>query len=181
MLTPEEKGQDVYHNLVYNMTSMADTAASLGSGSSNRFASETVADETIGAIVINNAGGSVYKLTASEVNHFTGTDENGNTVSDARLVLVIASGNVEVSTDFNGLILAGGTISFYAGASSKSIAPDPANVALALQMSHANGVKVGDYLVGSEAYIIGGLGGGASEYNAIYYLDLITYENWKKQ
>lgn len=181
-LTAEEKTRDVYNNLVYPMASMSNSSAILGSGSRKEFASDSMSSEKLGAVVINNAGEAAFELTSSNVNNFSGENESGATVSGARLCVVIASGDVKVSTDFKGLILAGGKITFDASASGKSVEPDPSNVALALNMVNGSGVKVGDYLIGSDSYTIGGLTGGtATAYSPIYYLDLVTYENWKKQ
>lgn len=181
-LTQQERTRDVYDNLVYEMAAMSNSNAVLGTGSEKKFASETIASEKLGAIVINNKGASAYELTDAVVNHFSGQNEAGVQVSDARLCVVIASGDVKVSTDFKGLIFAGGKILFDTSASNSDIEPDPANVALALNMMNGSGVKVGDYLVGSQYYTIGGLNGDAdSESGAINYLDQVTYENWKKQ
>jgi type II secretory pathway pseudopilin PulG len=180
-LTNEEKSKGVYENLIYNMASVSNTSAQIGGGSNKIFVSSELTDEPIAAVVINNSGegGTPYKISSDKVNNISGPDENGVTVSNARLCLVIASGDVEVAADFKGLIIAGGTITVDGGV---TIAPDSTTVALAFTMKNQEGVSVSDYVIDADSYTIGGLSGSTgSSGGSIVYADLITYENWKKQ
>jgi Tfp pilus assembly protein PilX len=178
-LTNEEKGKGVYDNLIYNMASVSNIDAVLGSGNSNIFVSSDLTDTPIAAVVTNNGGegGTTYVISSDTVS--SAEDENGDPVSGARLCLVIASGDVEVNTNFNGLIIAGGKITVDSGV---TIAPDSTTVALAFTMKNKEGASVSDYVIDADSYAIGGINGTtASSGGAIAYADLITYENWKKQ
>jgi hypothetical protein len=178
-LTNEEKGKGVYDNLIYNMASVSNIDAVLGSGNSNIFVSSDLTDTPIAAVVTNNGGegGTTYVISSDTIS--SAEDENGDPVSGARLCLVIASGDVEVNTNFNGLIIAGGKITVDSGV---TIAPDSTTVALAFTMKNKEGASVSDYVIDADSYAIGGINGTtASSGGAIAYADLITYENWKKQ
>lgn len=173
-LTQEEKQQDVYGNLVNAFDSYLDVAYMLAPGGSKSFISENGE----AAIVVNGD----YSVDANALmNAKNIQDKAGNTHNDAKLHVVIASGNVTVSENFDGMIIAGGNITIENRA--VTIKADPRKAGCALRAKNADGVRAADYLINGDHYI---MGGGASESDdvetdSISMSDCVVYENWKKQ
>lgn len=174
-LTAAEKSSDVYGNLV-NSFSYADSKYNIAEGSSKVFVS--AGTDNCAAIVVNGD----YII---ENNRINGTDAEGNSVSNAELCVVISSGNVTVKSDFNGLILAKGTIKIENrsdGSSSYRLKAAPTRTAIALSAQNTDGVMA-SYYIKDAASMINGVNDDGTEENesgGISLSDLITYDNWKK-
>lgn len=170
-LTAEEKSNDVFGNLIQGF-SYADSKYNISSGSKKVFVSSGT--ENYAAVVVNGD----YTIDSNRVN---GTDKEGNVVSNAELNVVIASGNVTVKSDFEGLILAKGKITIENrddGSSSYSIKSEPTKAAIALVAENADGVSASYYLKDA-AVIISGVNSDTAG-QSIKISDLISYKNWEK-
>lgn len=172
-LTPEEKQNDVYNNLVNSFSSFTDTDYIIASGAKKSFISENGE----AAVVVNGD----YTVDANALAAIKSVpDKAGNTHNDAKLHVVIASGNVTVSEDFEGMIIAGGTITIDGRA--VSIKANPRKAGCALRAKNAAGLRAADYLIDGDHYILsGGSSDGDVETDSISMSDCVVFENWKKQ
>lgn len=173
-LTEEEKLQDVYANLVKSFSSYTEPDYIIASGSKKSFVSENGE----AAVVVNGD----YTVNADALLAVRGVkDKAGNTHTDATLNVVIASGNVTVSEDFTGMIIAGGNITIEGKA--VTIQASPRKAGCALRAKDEDGLRAADYLINGSHYI---LSGGSSdedeiETESISMSDCVVFENWKKQ
>lgn len=170
-LSAEEKSNDVYGNLV-NGFSSADNKYNIPAGSKKVFISSGT--ENYAAVVVNDN----YTITSNKI---SGTDMEGNTITNAELNVVISSGNVIVQSDFEGLIIAKGTITIKNrddGSSSYQLKSSPTKTAIALSAANQEGVTAAKYLKGDVALINGV--NDDEEGSEIKISDLITYDNWQK-
>lgn len=170
-LSAEEKSKDVFNNLVQGFT-YADNKYNIPAGSKKVFVSSGV--ENYAALVVNGD----YTISSNRIN---GIDQDGNTIGGAELNVVIASGDVIVKSDFEGLIFAQGNITIENqddGSSSYQIKADSTKSAIALAAKNSDGVSASYYLKDAAEMITGvnsESGGGMIEIS-----DLITYQNWQK-
>ena len=172
-LTAEEKRKDVYGNLVKSFTTNPDIHYVIAPGDKKIF----VSNGGEAAVVVNGN----YQLDAATLTEVKSTpDIEGNCHGDAKLHVVIASGDVTVEQDFNGLILAGGRIIIDHPV---NITADAQAAGRALRAENNAGFCAADYLVNGSSYLLGGSAGGAGsvEDTGISMEDCVVYENWKKQ
>lgn len=170
-LTAEEKANDVYGNLVNRFT-YADNKYNIPAGDVKTFVSGGT--ENYAAVVANGD----YTITS---NRISAVDKAGNTINNAELNVVIASGDVTVKSDFEGLILAKGRIIIANrsnGSSDYQLKASPSKTAFALSAENQEGVSASYYLKGASA-MINGLNDD-EEGSDIELSDLITYDNWEK-
>lgn len=177
-LSSDELLKDVYTNLVGTSMSSTDPDKMISSGSKKVFATpddpSVSASAQMCAVVVNG------NYTVSK----NGTESEAHETVDSRRLpvhVVIASGDVTVDCDFNGLIIAGGNIII----SNKNITitADANLTQSALAIEDANGVRAADYLVDGDAFVIGSAGSGSSTGggSSISFSDYVTYDNWMKQ
>ena len=174
-LTTEEKSNDVFGNLV-NGFSYADNKYNIPAESKKVFVS--AGEDNCAALVVNGN----YTIESNRIN---GTDGDGNNVSNAELCVVISSGNVTVKSDFNGLILAKGTITIQNradGSNGYQLKAAPTKTAIALSAKNTDGVMASYYLKDAAAMINGVNANGNEDTGngGVSLSDLITYDNWKK-
>lgn len=174
VLTEEEKSQDVYDNLVNSFTSYTEAEYVIAPGSRKNFVSENGE----AAVVVNGD----YSVDADSTLQLRSVqDKEGNTHDDAVLHVVIASGDVTVSEDFDGMIIAGGNITLANKA--VEIKADPRKAGCALRAKNAEGLRAADYLINGSHYIMSGGQADTEDVNteSISMSDCVVYENWKKQ
>jgi len=175
-LSSDELQRDIYTNLVGSSMNSTDPNKVIGAGSKKVFATEDdpsiSASAQMCAVVVNGN----YTITKS------GTESEAHETVDTRRLpvhVVIASGDVTVDCDFNGMIIAGGNIII----SNKNITitADANLTQSALGIEDTNGVKAADYLVDGAAYLLGAGGSSTGSSGSISFADYVTYDNWIKQ
>ncbi len=180
-VTSDQLSRSVYDNLVLPMTS-AEPDKNIPSGSKKIFATSAGGGAAPGsmmcAVVVNNKGKNTYVLEnpSSDANH-EATEQVGT--DQLPVHVVIASGDVEVKCNFNGMIIAGGKIII--DNQNKSIRADSNLTQQALRIEDANGVRAVDYLVAGESCLTGNAGGQNGTENTLAFSEYVTYSNWKKQ
>lgn len=159
-LTEEEKLRDVFGNLVETAKVEA-----LGVNGQRQF---TTADGSFCGLVANNKGAAPLTIDSAMISG-----------SGARLCLVIASGDVVLDNcDFQGMILAGGTVTLRGQV---NVAKNE-NACLQVLQAENGGMKMYEYLVNGDIYAASNIVSGAQDMEDYFYLtDLIVYENWKKR
>lgn len=167
-LTSEEKasGRELYDNLVGSFHSTDEKKDIQGE---KIFVSN--GENPVGAVLADGD----YIIEEETV---TGKNQQGERKT-AELRVVIAAGDVTLKSDFEGLVIAKGSIR--TGSANLNVTASPREVAVALQAENEDGIRPFDYLTGMEDYMIGGLntGGGVNQQKDIS--ELVYYENWTKQ
>jgi hypothetical protein len=109
------------------------------------------------------------------------SDEKGNKHTDATLALVVATGDVTVSADFEGMILAGGTIKV--AGTTKSITANAYKAALAMCAGSSEDAEetAAQYIRNAGQYLVGGVGNANQTDGKVSFTDYVTYQNWVKQ
>ncbi len=102
-------------------------------------------DNTAGVVVINNAGGSPYKLS-----------EEG--IDWSKIKILIVSGDLIVDRNFTGIMIAGGTVTSQAG----WLMSDADGASKAMQITSADGSFMVVNLFVDGSYVAGAPGGGTS-------------------
>lgn len=121
----------------------------------------TYANETgIKAVVVNNKGGAAYTLSG-----------------DSDVALVLATGDVVIDQNLDGLVIAGGHVKVTAG---HSVTSSPARVQGALSAPTPDGIVASSYFVNGSSYKAN-LTASSSAVSYTNTKDLIAYENWKKE
>lgn len=105
-------------------------------------------------------------------------------LSGKEISLIIATGNVSVKTDFNGIILCGGKLDFNGLADKVTVAADMESAAAVIQQAVYKDLSGNEHplyalLRDSDTYV----GGGATGTNGemINFEELVTYYNWSKE
>lgn len=172
-LTDEQKSKSVFHNVI-DVTELLNVIAA--SGSSDLAVYPAGATENREIMLVNNG-------QVNEEGEITGA--TFVVPGDSTLKLVIATGNVQVDHNFNGLIIAGGKISILNGA---NINADPEGVSVA--MLRYDGVV--NCFVGSEELSVPTVTPQPEDPSAtpapsaggddiITTDSLVSYMNWSKQ
>lgn len=170
-LTSGEKSKDIYGNLVKNLTVHSNPDYIIADGSKKTFISK----EGEAAVVVNGN----YNLNADSLTALkTVPDIEGKNHDDVKLHAVIASGDVTVEQNFQGLILAGGKITVKQAV---EISADAQAAGCALRAENSHGFCAADYLVNGDSYILSGSTGISTVDNHISMSDCVIYENWQKQ
>lgn len=153
-LTYAEKNRSVYNNLVLPMVG-GDAKYTIPNGTKKVFRSDEKANA---AIVVN--GDYTWDGSDSDVH------------------VIIASGNVTVDADFEGMILAGKDVLITKQVALKANASLAAE---ALAITNEDKMRAADYLVAGENYLTGTAEGTKIIKGAISFDDYIAYSNWSKQ
>jgi hypothetical protein len=94
--------------------------------------------------------------------------------------LILATGDVTVSADFEGTIISGGTITLARDVDVKTNKDAVLGAMSAVNEVNGQKVSVTDFLVGGSGYLGGTTSKTYSE-DSVDLGDLVSYENWKKQ
>lgn len=124
-------------------------------------------------------GGSYYLYDGEDVIAYIINGDYTHAIGDVNKGIIIASGNVRINADFNGLIISGGEVTL---AENVSVRPNGEAMQKALTLTQTvNGTKyrVAEFLQGGEGYLNTANTMYAS--NRIMVEDLIVYENWEKK
>ncbi len=139
-----------------------------------------------GAVVTDNneVGSQPYTYSSTSDNDLVNKEDSyGDTHKDVKINLIIATGDVIVDSDFEGMIIAGGTITVNGGRSVTS-APDKAARAMTAKAYTSNrgaGECAANYIINAEKYTLGGTGRSEDDSGKITMIDFVTYRNWTKQ
>lgn len=175
-LLTEERQLSVYDNLVNSMISGESTDYTIAEGGKKVF----VGTGGQAAIIVN--GDFTLNDTQLQVIKTT-EDVNGETHTDAECHVLIASGDVKLEKNFEGLIIAGGTITVENR--NVTVTANAQKAALALMAEDSTGIYAYDYLKNGETYTISGNEEGS--HMAVYskdsldMTDYVLYANWTKQ
>lgn len=163
VLSYAEKNKSVYDNLVKSMIS-GDPKLTIQPGAQKVFGlKEDGSASSSTAIVVNGD----YTWDAAQQSAYPD------------LHFILASGNVHVNADFEGLIIAGQNVKF--GNGNVSLTANSSLAAEALGALNEDGKKAADYLVNGDIYLSGPAGKKDVQSGVISFDDYISYSNWKKQ
>lgn len=177
-LTEAERQQTVFQNLVGNSIQTTDVNKAIGSGNIRVFATEggaEVAEEAKMCAVVANGDYTITK----EAGETQAMQLDVSSHQRLPVHVVIASGNVTVNCDYNGLIIAGGTITI--ANQNITIKADSNLAQQALRIKDEKGVRAADYLINGDAYLIDGAGASGAAGTTISFAEYVTYNNWSKQ
>lgn len=164
-LTEEQRNSTVFENLV----DVDALTGLISAGSQAEYFYEDGSGERYSAYVVNNPT-AVFTVDQTFL--------SGKNVS-----LIIAVGDVRVTTDYEGLILSGGKISLenIEGAQAELTADRDGAAAVIQQAQYTsagNVYSLRELLTGYE-YYVGGSGTGAAD--SMDVTELVTYTNWSKE
>ena len=133
-----------------------------------------------GAVVSDSSSITLSTLSRKITNT---EDVNGDRHSDAKIHLIITTGDVTVDESFDGLIIAGGTVTI---TSAGTISADPVSASLAINSAQTKSdgsiLSVRDFFLNADAFTVGGLSTEEDEdTGAISVPSLVTYQNWSHQ
>ncbi len=143
-----------------------------------------------GAVVVDNKGKGTFNYnSANEKNTQTTMDADGNIHSDAKINVIIATGDVEVQDNFSGMIIAGGNITVKSGCKIVSDSERAARALKATKYSSDDDPESKDntdcpanFVRNAAAYLLGGAGRTQNgDTNVVTLKDCITYKNWTRQ
>lgn len=163
-LTTDEKTKDLFSNIIRDN-------AFAGIPTLGQTFSTSYGGETIRAFVIDNEGGSPYV--------YDGTGDQQNTY------LILASGDVEVRANYNGIIIAKGTITLKSGVNKIESNKERLRKILQTKVNDADPSSktiVEQFFIDGEHYVLeeADLSAlGDNEYAD--YATCISYENWTKR
>lgn len=176
-LLTEERGKTVYDNLVNSMISATDTDYTIAEGGRKVFVGTggCAAIVANGDFTLNDAELQVIKTTA---------DANGAIHPEAECHVLIASGDVTVEKNFNGLIIAGGKI-YVDGGKNVTVTADAQKASLALMAKDDTGIYAYEYLKNGLTYTISGNVDSSQlatySEDSLNMTDYVVYANWSKQ
>lgn len=164
-LTTEERGRSVFENLV----DMTELEAVVSSGEGKMF-SYTDSLGTHSAFVKRNPTSALVVDQA----FLSGKD----------ISLIIATGDVSVKADFDGIIICGGKLDFIGIPDKVTVAADMERAAAVIQQAVYKDLSGKEHalyklLRDSDAYVGGGAKGTNGE--MINFEELVTYYNWSKE
>lgn len=176
-LLEEERGKTVYDNLVNSMISATDADYTIAEGDREVF----VGTEGQSAIVVNGD----FTLNDTEVSALRTTADAGGAVHPgAEYHVIIASGDVTVEKNFNGLIIAGGKI-YVNGGRNVTVTADAQKASLALMAKNDTEIYAYEYLKNGLTYTISGSEDSsqlvAYSADSLNMTDYVLYANWSKQ
>ena len=163
-LASEQKSKELFDNIV-DKSSITSTY-------------EYVSTSGEGAVVTN--GDFDYNST-NENSMRTVEDANGDTHSDAVINVIIAKGNVTVSQDFTGMIIAGGDIIVKSG---YDVTNDSGKASIALQAVNNDysddKVCAAKFIWDASKYLTGGSASEDESTGSLSMKDYITFRNWTR-
>ena len=108
------------------------------------------------------------------------TDVNGDKHNDAKINVIIATGDVTVNDNFEGMIIAGGKVNVKSGV---KVTSDSDKAAKALQARKEDDVNdtAANFVINAAKYLLGGTGTVDGDSGEITMKDYVTFRNWTKQ
>jgi hypothetical protein len=169
-----QRTRALYNNLVYDMSS-SDVPEVIPGGMIKRFegtGDDVAAGSEMAALVVNGDY-TVQGPAGKDYATVDGTD------ASAPVYLIIASGDVDIKSNFTGLIISGGTVTIESTVS--KIQANTALVQQALQIADDSGVMPVEYLINGESYLSTTGGSAEDEGGDVEYDTNVTFRNWSKQ
>ena len=173
-LSQAAKNKDLFDNLITKTATVGDKTYNLSK------TKEYVSPSGEGAVVVD---GDVTYNTSLENSIRNTKDNDGNKHSDAKVNVIIATGDVTVADNFEGMIIAGGDVIVR---SSNTITSNPDKAAKALiATAYNDGADSTDcaanFVINAARYLLGGTGRKDEDSGHITMKDYVTYRNWTKQ
>lgn len=178
--------QDAYYTIKKNLSTVY---SSLDSASKNKELFDNIINSNLitktsyyvartGESCVVTNGDYTYNNTNENI-LTNKTDVDGNKHKDAKINLIIAKGDVTVSKDFEGVIIAGGKVSVDAGV---NITANPSKSAKALVApSEGNDDDTpAQFVTNASHYLVGGVGKVDNDTGNISFSEFVTYRNWTK-
>ena len=163
--TAAQKGEKNNRGIFYNIVDETELGKLVASGETKAVYN---AAGDIGAVIVNNATGSTYQMSAD------------TTVNWDDIRILVASGDLLVDHNFKGIIISGGTVTVQGGV---NVEADTDGVSEAMQIDTVlddgtastvvNLFVEGSYVYNEEEMTAGGV--------LVKTADLVRYENWSKE
>ncbi len=173
-LSQAAKNKDLFDNLITKTATVGDETYSLSGTNYYVYPSGEAAVVVDGSVTYN----------ASLENSVRNTKDNdGNKHSDAKVNVIIATGDVIVADNFEGMIIAGGDVIVRSG---NTITSNPDKAAKALIATAYNDGEdstdcAANFVINAARYLLGGTGRKEEDSGHITMKDYVTYRNWTKQ
>ena len=173
-LSQAAKNKDLFDNLITKTATVGDKTYNLSK------TKEYVSPSGEGAVVVD---GDVTYNTSLENSIRNTKDNDGNKHSDAKVNVIIATGDVTVADNFEGMIIAGGDVIVRSG---NTITSNPDKAAKALIATAYNDGEdstdcAANFVINAARYLLGGTGRKEEDSGHITMKDFVTYRNWTKQ
>lgn len=173
-LSQAAKNKDLFDNLITKTATVDDKTYNLSK------TKEYVSPSGEGAVVVD---GDVTYNTSLENSIRNTKDNDGNKHSDAKVNVIIATGDVTVADNFEGMIIAGGDVIVRSG---NTITSNPDKAAKALIATAYNDGEdstdcAANFVINAARYLLGGTGRKDEDSGHITMKDFVTYRNWTKQ
>lgn len=173
-LSQAAKNKDLFDNLITKTATVGDETYNLSGTNYYVYPSGEAAVVVDGSVTYN----------ASLENSVRNTKDNdGNKHSDAKVNVIIATGDVTVADNFEGMIIAGGNVIVRSG---NTITSNPDKAAKALIATAYNDGEdstdcAANFVINAARYLLGGTGRKEEDSGHITMKDYVTYRNWTKQ
>ena len=184
--------QDAYYMLNKNLTTRYDASAENKTLFKNLIDTEPIVQGksyTLGgtyyyvsptgeAAVVTN---SPYTYDSTSDNSVANTkDIYGNKHSDAKINVIISTGNVKVASNFEGMIIAGGKVEVEGDVKVKANSDKASKALIATNYEDINDCAA-NYVINAAKYLLGGTGNKDADSGQISMKNYVTYRNWIKQ
>jgi len=170
-LTGDEKQNTLFNNLITESVKVGDETYKLSG--TKYYVSPTGEGAVVhkGDVTYNN---SLENSLRNE------TDVNGDKHNDAKINVIIATGDVTVNDNFEGMIIAGGKVNVKSGV---KVTSDSDKAAKALQARKEDDVNdtAANFVINAAKYLLGGTGTVDGDSGEITMKDYVTFRNWTKQ
>jgi len=170
-LTGDEKQNTLFKNLITESVKVGDKTYNLSG--TKYYVSPTGEGAVVhkGDVTYNN---SLENSLRNE------TDVNGDKHNDAKVNVIIATGDVTVNDNFEGMIIAGGKVNVKSGV---KVTSDSDKAAKALQARKEDDVNdtAANFVINAAKYLLGGTGTTDGDSGEITMKDYVTFRNWTKQ
>ncbi len=179
-LTGDEKQNTLFNNLITESVKVGDKTYSL-SGIKYYVSPTGEGAVVVGPNPLNlNTGGDVTYDNSLENSLRNETDVNGDKHNDAKVNVIIATGDVTVNDNFEGMIIAGGKVNVK---SKVKVTSDSDKAAKALQARKEDDVNdtAANFVINAAKYLLGGTGTVDGDSGEITMKDYVTFRNWTKQ
>ncbi len=170
-LTGDEKQNTLFKNLITESVKVGDKTYNLSK------LEYYVSPTGEGAVVYK---GNVTYDDSLENSLRNETDVNGDKHNDAKVNVIIATGDVTVNDNFEGMIIAGGKVNVKSGV---KVTSDSDKAAKALQARKEDDVNdtAANFVINAAKYLLGGTGTTDGDSGEITMKDYVTFRNWTKQ